>query len=318
MVVLGRRLLVAFVLVYLLCLGLSAQDFTLDNEYAKQKKRYPQIEKYQPETTGVVEYKNLVYDTIGDTLELRLDVFLPKDVQGKLSPIVFVHGGGWTSGDKSLDWPMARHIASRGYATFCIGYRLSGTAKYPASLVDVNKALIFISQKAKEYHLDMQKLTLVGSSSGGQMVSLLGATNGAVSKYVTKRRDKRRLPHIAKVVDIDGVQAFIHPDSEEGHDKPGRPAAATLWFGVPMAQDTTLYHEASALNHVGKQSASFLYITSSFKRFCAGHVEMMSQLKALGIKSSVIHTEGTPHTFWLFKPWAPMVEDAICDFVSKD
>src|ERR1700727_2639228 len=62
--------------------------------------------------------------------------------------VVFLHGGGWLRGDRSLvspsfaGWrpgPLAR-LAAEGFAVASADYRLSGEARFPAQLEDVSAA----------------------------------------------------------------------------------------------------------------------------------------------------------------------------------
>jgi len=51
--------------------------------------------------------------------------------RGKYPALVMVHGGGWRSGNKSMEHPMALYTAARGYVTVPVEYRLSPEALYP-------------------------------------------------------------------------------------------------------------------------------------------------------------------------------------------
>ncbi len=306
------RRLNSLLLALALASPLAAQPFTLDGEFAKQRKYYPSIEKYTSDRHDLVVKSDVIFKVVGsDTL--RLDFFRPAGRQEPLTPLVFIHGGGWRSGDRSLDYPMAQNLARRGFATFCVDYRLSDVALYPAGLQDINSALAFIAAHLPDFNVDISRLTMIGSSSGGQMVALLGAANGTVDKFSAGETT----PPIYRVIDIDGVLAFIHPDSAEGQDRPGKPAAATLWFGCTSTDNKALWEEASAINHVGSQSAHFVFINSQHKRFSAGQQEMSVKLKKNNKEVSVFKTTDTPHTFWLFLPWARLVEDVIASEASR-
>ncbi|NJO88768.1 MAG: hypothetical protein HC831_07260 [Chloroflexia bacterium] len=119
------------------------------------------------------------------------------------------------------------------------------------------------------------------------------------------------------MVNIDGVLAFIHPESGEGNDKPGKPSAATLWFGSTVEQDSLVRHEASALTHVNKNSAKFLFINSSLPRFHTGRDDMIKKLNKYLIYNEVMTIEDTPHTIWLFHPWFDKIFKRVVKFFEK-
>lgn len=299
--------------------SVCAQDFSIPTEYAKQVKRYPDIKPYAPEVSGVSAQIGVTFSRIDGGCELKLDYFTPtsRSQSASLTPVVFIHGGGWLSGARNLDWPMAQKLASEGFATFCVDYRLSTQAIFPAAVIDINNALAWIASKSDSLNIDMSKLTLIGASAGGQLASLIGASNGHDELFLPDVSS--RVPKVACVVDIDGVLAFIHPDSDEGHDKPGKVSCATQWLGKSAAGDSLLWARASAISHIGEWSARrFLFINSAQKRFSAGQSEVVEHLKSLGKTAMEFKTEGTPHTFWLFDPWAENVTSLIVSFLEKN
>ncbi len=95
-----------------------------------------------------------------------------------------IHGGGWRSGFKEMEKPMALFLASKGFIAVTVEYRLSGEAKYPASILDIQKAIRWLVVHSKEYNINTKQIVLYGCSSGGQIAALLGTNNwGHKSDY---------------------------------------------------------------------------------------------------------------------------------------
>jgi pectinesterase len=110
------------------------------------------------------------------------------------------------------------------------------------------------------------------------------------------------------VVNIDGIVAFIHPESGEGNDTRST-SAATNWFGYTRAENPDLWRQASALTYAGKQSPPTLFLNSSVDRMHAGREDYIAILQRNGIYTEVHTFPDTPHTFCLFEPWfTPMVK----------
>ena len=293
-------------------------SYSIQGQFKKYKKDYPFIKPIDiGDTSKLTIFHNLVYQKYGNR-ELHLDVaYLKKKSNRKLPVVILVHGGGWRSGDKSMQAPMSYELARNGYATVNVEYRLSMEAIYPAGLIDINTAIKWVKKNADKFPIDTSRIALLGCSSGGQMVSLLGSINGYFEKYepdVYKDISDR----IQVVVDIDGVQAFIHPESGEGKDKPGKPSASTLWFGSTTEEDSLVRYEASALTHVNKNSAKFLYICSSIPRYHGGRDDVISKLNSYNIPSDVLTLPDTPHTTWLFHPWFDQITEKILKFLGKE
>ncbi|PZX18183.1 pectinesterase [Breznakibacter xylanolyticus] len=317
-------------IVWLFSLSVSAQhyrmhpdvpvdsSFTVANEYKKHIKKHPLIKVVDMgDTSGLMIHRNITYATLGER-ELHCDVFYPKtSVKKKRFPVVLiVHGGGWRSGDKEMDHPMAFELARRGYATICVEYRLSMEALYPAAIIDIKTALRWVRASADDFPFDTRRIAIQGTSAGGQMAALVGAINGYYPGFQSSIY-RRYSDRVAAVVNIDGVLAFIHPESGEGKDTPGKPSAATLWFGKPVAQDTLTRMEASALTHVHKHSAPSIFINSSIPRFHGGRDDMIAKMKQWGIETRVYEHVDCMHTFWLFHPWFDETVNQIDSFLVE-
>lgn len=277
-------------------------SFTLYSAYKKEVKYYPFIKPVYPVIPNSVEVRrDLVYANYSGR-EMHIDVYSPKKLHESKPAILFIFGGGWRSGNKSMDAPMAIHFAELGYVTATVEYRPSTEAVYPAAVLDIKTAIRWLRKNAAELHVNPEKIVISGTSAGGQLAALVAATNNS-EMYIDSRFYPEYSSNIQAVIDIDGILAFIHPESGEGGDKPGQPSAATYWFGGNKDEKKALWNEASALNHVNKNMQPVLFINSQHPRFHAGRDDMIQILDSLGIYSEVHTLPDTPHPFWLFDPW---------------
>lgn len=122
--------------------------------------------------------KNIDYshDAKSDQAKNRLDLYLPK---GKDWPtMVFVHGGGWNTGDKDLRVAGAdvysnigRYFASQGIGTAVISYRLLPGVDWKTQVLDVAKATAWVHDHISEYKGDAKSIFLTGHSAGAQLAS---------------------------------------------------------------------------------------------------------------------------------------------------
>lgn len=122
-----------------------------------------------PLPDGVTECRNISYDQYGKWSQL--DVYYPDGASGQLPTIVSIHGGGYVYGTKEIYRRYCMDLARRGFTVVNFNYRLSPEAKFPAPLEDTNAVLEFICKNAEQYHVDPQRLFLVGDSAGGQLAS---------------------------------------------------------------------------------------------------------------------------------------------------
>ena len=79
-----------------------------------------------------------------DNPRQQIDIFLPrKRATDTLLPVIlFIHGGGWSGGDRNWFHGSAIEIAKSGQCVaVAVGYRLSGEAKWPAQIHDCKAAI---------------------------------------------------------------------------------------------------------------------------------------------------------------------------------
>lgn len=111
--------------------------------------------------------KELLDVKYGKYKENVLDIYFPKS--NILNTIIlFVHGGGWISLDKSLYKPVLLNLASKGYLVFNINYRLAPEHSVEDMEEDIMNAIDFaISFSSKS------NVALMGDSAGAHLVSLV-------------------------------------------------------------------------------------------------------------------------------------------------
>jgi acetyl esterase/lipase len=123
---------------------------------------------------------DLVYSNAGGRPRL-LDLYLPRGAARPLPVIMWLHAGGWRSGDRKQAPDLSRHFAAQGFAMASIDYRLSREAIFPAQLHDVKAAIRWLRANADRLGLDGRRIGLWGSSAGGHLATLTALTSGSES-----------------------------------------------------------------------------------------------------------------------------------------
>jgi arylformamidase len=120
-----------------------------------------------------------------------LDLALPSTTH--FPTVLFVHGGGLTSGDKSDEdyRGVCAPFAVAGIACANVNYRLAPTASWPAAAEDVAAAVAWLRANIGGRGGDPQKLFLVGHSSGARLVALLGTDERYLARRGLKTKDVR-------------------------------------------------------------------------------------------------------------------------------
>jgi acetyl esterase/lipase len=102
--------------------------------------------------------------------KLLLDVSEPYG-DGPFPVAIYVHGGGWTGGDKANpdDAPVLNLLTDAGFTWFSINYRLAPKHHWPACFNDVQTAIRWVKANAASYKGDPSRIALVGYSAGGHL-----------------------------------------------------------------------------------------------------------------------------------------------------
>ncbi len=311
-----KKILILIAWLPLVSFGQEQEDYLRDTSYTvhsvykKLHKRHPYIEIVRSELPeNVIHCKDIVYREIGKR-RLRLDVFHAKLNKSVLRPtILLIHGGGWRTGDKSLMFPLAEQLAAGGYTVVVPEYRRSIEAMYPAAVHDLKSAIRWMREKSSEYPIDTTRIAVMGCSAGGQLSALLGTT-GDLEKLEGDGPYQQHSSAVHAIVDVDGVLAFIHPESEEG-------LMASQWLGGSYDDPTPNWAEASALTHAGKDTPPILFIGSGNPRFLSGRADMINVLDKYGIYNETKILEEVPHSFWLMHPWFETTLEIATGFLAK-
>ncbi len=126
---------------------------------------------------GTVE-KDITYCTVNG-VALKMDMYYPSENNGRFPVTMYVHGGGWSSGDKAqgagtIEIP---ELQKAGFLVVSVNYRLAPEYVFPTMIEDVKCAVRSLRAHADEYNLDPNRIGVWGGSAGGHLVALLGTTD---------------------------------------------------------------------------------------------------------------------------------------------
>ncbi|MGJ8667161.1 MAG: alpha/beta hydrolase fold domain-containing protein [Patiriisocius sp.] len=280
-------------------------SYSIQSAYQKAAKSFDEIDIVTLDSfNNVLIKKDIAYFKTSQRT-LQLDAFI--NTQSQNPAVLLIHGGGWKSGDKSHLASLAQKIASKGYSCFTVEYQLSPEAQYPQGIYDCKESIKFIKLNAKRFHVDANKIAVLGCSSGAQMAALIGTTNN---------NSKFELPNesfvsaeVQAIIAIDGILAFKHPESQEGK-------VAAQWLGGSYEEIPEIWEKASALSHTDKNTPPILFINSQYPRFHAGRDDMIAILNENNVYNQTKTIINSPHTFWLFHPWFETIVSYCITFLD--
>jgi acetyl esterase/lipase len=198
-----------------------------------------------PKATEAEVLANLAFLPEGRTE--KLDLYLPKEraKDAKLPLVIFVHGGGWTKGDKKdgRSTNIATVLESEGYAVASINYRLAPEgqgsyhanlqAAFPQNLHDVKSAVRFLRRNAALYGIDPDRIGLMGASAGAHLAVLAAYTQPDAQLEPSGDGHGDTPSSVRVVVGLYGVydwatfqQKFVQTDEDK---ELARRASPTTW-----------------------------------------------------------------------------------------
>jgi acetyl esterase/lipase len=140
-----------------------------------------------PERTAFSE--NIIYKTNSAGSPISLDIYKPKtSVSGKLPVVIYVHGGAWAKGDKTVRAnnyieSFILKLVEKNFAVISIDYTLvSDKIHFPLPIEDTKDAVRWVRKNAEKYNFDANNIGYFGVSSGAHLSLLAAYTSD--SQYV--------------------------------------------------------------------------------------------------------------------------------------
>ena len=198
------------------------------------------IDPVEPKGGAIRIFRDIIYrkdpkDTKGWN---KLDLYLPK-TKG-FTTLLWIHGGGLHSGDKSKITEVAKRFVAEGYGVASINYRLYPQAKYPTQIQDVARAFAWVHGNIAGKDGDPNLILVAGGSAGGHLAALLALDESHLKKHGLSSRNVRGAIPISGLMDVNRVGA----ERRKG-----------IW-----GDDPKKYRAASPLHHARKDAPPILLL----------------------------------------------------------
>jgi len=269
----------------------------------------------QAQAPALDVHRDIVYAT-GGGVPLHLDIYAPKSAM-PLPVVMWIHGGGWKAGDKN-DHTFF-NITNLGFALVVIDYRLSQQAIFPAQIYDCKASVRWVRANAAAYHLNPDKIGVVGASAGGHLVALLGTTNNN-PQVEGDEGPKGVSSAVQCVVDYFGPTDFptIEKQATQQQNAILDPMLDQL-FGGPVPQKADLAQMASPLHFVDVKASPFLIIHGDQDTIIPlqQSIDLDAALKKAGVYSDLHVIKGGAHGYVDPQKYDPAAYDATIAFLKK-
>ncbi len=268
-------------------------------------------------------YKDIAY---GDGDANKFDLYVPTN-GGKESYglVVYLHAGGFTSGDKAGDAEMLAWLCSKGYVAAGINYTLrtdSNDKSVFSQSMEIKEAMPKVVEEAERlgYHID--SMAISGGSAGGTLAMLYAYRDAADSPVPVKMMFEAVGP--SSFYRSDWGVYGLDQDTDES-----RKAAAGL-FGIMLGQeinadilDTVEYDEIikpiSAFMWVDETSVPSVIAYGAHDRVCpfGSAAHLVNALKENGVDYKYFEMPHSGHGLQNDNKIYKQYMDAVEEYLDK-
>lgn len=188
----------------LLCIGVFIISF-VSSAIFKMTYTPSELKKYSVEWKDEMGsiYTDISY---GDEESNKFDLYVPADNSKKVyGLVVYLHAGGFTTGDKADDVKMLQWLCSKGYVAVGINYTLCDdehpTANVYTQSIDIKNAMPVVVEEARKLGYSIDKMAISGGSAGGCLALL----------YAYRDKDEAPVP-VTMVFEAVGPSSFYPED----------------------------------------------------------------------------------------------------------
>jgi acetyl esterase/lipase len=212
-------------------------------------------------TVAVVTENDIVFARADERM-LQLDLARPEEGEGPFPAVLLLHDGGWIDGSRKQFAQTLAALAGRGYVVVAPDYRLAPQARFPAQLHDCKAAVRWLRANAGKYHIDPDRIGVVGFSAGGHLACLVGLVrpeDGLEGDGGNQQQSSR----------VQAVVSFFGPTDLTSNDWSPIAEKTNLipLLGGSREQVPEAYRRASPISYAGRVGApAFLFLHGSEDR----------------------------------------------------
>lgn len=248
-------------------------------------------------------------------------LYYPDEEQKTLPVIMYIHGGGWSTGNASAVKSFAKLLALNGYIVANVDYSLAPEYAYPTSTYQLVETLNYLYENADQYGIDNQRIFIGGNSAGAHLASQIG---GLVSNhdYASEVGVNIRIPaeSVKGLLLFNGVYNF---DTVGSCKFPGVKKFAWSYTGKKNYTAYERIDELSTVKHITEKYPEVFITVGDADPLESQTIEFIDSLKNYGINYTSLLWSGTDaglyhdYIYELNTKEAQNAYNMVIDFLNK-
>lgn len=247
--------------------------------------------------------------TIANNYECKVDLWLPVDAKKPVPTLIYIHGGGWVSGEREQFSLLFLPFIEMGFAVVNVTYRPAHISPAPAAVQDCRSALRWVIYNAEKYGFDNRKIIVFGHSAGAHLAMITGMLRNsdgfdwqipggseeerheAMWRFYADRAAGKLELEVAAIIEWSGIT-----DVDDLMSGPNMRGYALVWLGSePHAND--LARRVSPLNYVRPGLPPMLLIHGDADELVpySHAVRLHEALDQAGVRNLLVTVPGGGH-----------------------
>lgn len=261
--------------------------------------------------------RGIVY---GDQPRNRLDLYLPKNMNGPKPVVAFITGGAWIIGYKAWGSLLGQQLSERDIIVACIDYRNFPQGTISDMVKDASQGISFVCNKIAEYGGDPNRIYLMGQSAGAH-IATCALLEQAIKETGAEPRASWSVSQIKTYFGLSGGYNILKLVDHFHRRGLYRSIFLSIMEGEQglrqyspelMAQDPNIKDAVSLLPPM-----VLFHGTADYSIPCDSSKSFADTLKALGVKAECILYEGKTHTdLFLQDPMRGGIDDMLDDLIT--
>jgi acetyl esterase/lipase len=189
---------------------------------------------------SIIRDKNITYlNASGNKVPQTLNIFSPKKNQDLKPVFIFIHGGNWNSGKKSIYNFLGTRMSRKGIVTVIPDYPKSPSANFIEMADDVALAVKWVKENISKFGGDSNRIFISGHSAGGHLAALVTIKK----EYFEKINIANPLKGLV-LIDAAGLDMYNYMKEEGSQIKS---------YTETFTNDTALWKQASPIYFLHSQ-----------------------------------------------------------------